>query len=238
VLSPLVSVIIPTFTRPQSIIKAVHSALAQTVSNIEVIVVDDASNPSDGQALLSINDSRLSIIDVAEHIGRPGAVRNVGLHRASGEWIAFLDSDDLWFPWHLWTGLQWLDTSGGGFVSTTHHAPRDPIGGSSENGSVLTVDTGSLLMNNPILTSSVICRRELIEEAGRFPEKPCIYEDYALWLRFSTLCTIDVLPIRSIEYSSTPDSISSLTPPVEARRHTFLDFLEWLETRHSWEKSV
>lgn len=90
-----VSVIIPTYNREKTILRALQSVLDQTYANIEVLVIDDGSTDSTAEIVNSISDERVKYI-VLEKNGGPAGARNVGVQMASGEWIAFQDSDDCW----------------------------------------------------------------------------------------------------------------------------------------------
>jgi glycosyltransferase involved in cell wall biosynthesis len=92
---PLVSAVIPTRNRPELVLRAVRSALRQTYPRIEVVVVIDGPDHPTEKALHSIDDARLRVICLTEHVGGSGA-RNVGVQAAQGEWIGFLDDDDEW----------------------------------------------------------------------------------------------------------------------------------------------
>jgi len=95
--APLVSVVIPTHNRPQLIVRAVGSALVQTLRAIEVIVVQDGPNESTVQALSQIADPRLVVHVLPENVG-PAAACNAGVARAHAQWVAFLDDDDEFLP--------------------------------------------------------------------------------------------------------------------------------------------
>jgi glycosyltransferase involved in cell wall biosynthesis len=95
---PLFSVVIPTYNRAGMLAEALDSVWAQRRDDYEVVVVDDGST-DDTAALLNANTARLSWYR-QDHRG-PAAARNLGAHHARGEYLAFLDSDDLWFPWTL-----------------------------------------------------------------------------------------------------------------------------------------
>jgi glycosyltransferase involved in cell wall biosynthesis len=116
----LVSVIVPTYNRAAYVADAVASALAQTYSSLEVVVIDDGSVDDTRRIVGTFEDPRL--IYVYKDNGGLSSARNAGLARANGEFIAFLDSDDLWLPWkleaqlallrrHPDVGLVWTDTS-------------------------------------------------------------------------------------------------------------------------------
>jgi glycosyltransferase involved in cell wall biosynthesis len=95
-----VSVVIPTYQRPELVLRAVRSALAQTVSAIEVIVVVDGRDEATGSALRTIEDPRLRVHVPDRRLGNADA-RNAGVGLARADWVAFLDDDDEWLPGKL-----------------------------------------------------------------------------------------------------------------------------------------
>lgn len=97
--------IIPTFGRPQLVGRAVRSALAQTFKDMEVIVVVDGPDEKTSGTLKHIDDPRLRVIVLPEHVGGSDA-RNQGVRASRGEWIAFLDDDDEWLPEKLERQLE------------------------------------------------------------------------------------------------------------------------------------
>jgi len=92
-----VTVVIPTRNRPELVTRAVESALAQTYPELEVIVVIDGPDPKTRACLDAIADPRLTVLELESNIGAANA-RNLGVQRAGGSWIAFLDDDDHWMP--------------------------------------------------------------------------------------------------------------------------------------------
>jgi glycosyltransferase involved in cell wall biosynthesis len=104
-LQPLVSVVIPTRNRPLLVKRAVQSALAQTLKELEVIVVIDGSDEVTPVELAKIDEQRLRVIELPVSQGAADA-RNVGVSESAGEWIAFLDDDDEWLPQKLEVQLQ------------------------------------------------------------------------------------------------------------------------------------
>lgn len=95
-----ISAIIPVHNRPDMIVRAIDSVLAQTLPVDEIVVVDDGSEfPVDKTALEAL-DPRIRVLLLPENLGGSGA-RNAGIDAATGLWVAFLDSDDLWFPERL-----------------------------------------------------------------------------------------------------------------------------------------
>jgi glycosyltransferase involved in cell wall biosynthesis len=102
--SPEVSVVIPTRLRPALVTRAVRSALAQTVRNIEVIVVLDGPDAQTRAALADVDDARLRIVERDTPGGAPAA-RNTGVEHAAAPYVALLDDDDEWLPEKLATQL-------------------------------------------------------------------------------------------------------------------------------------
>ena len=104
------SVVIPTRNRPELVLRAVGSALAQTRRELEVVVVVDGPDPATRESLAGIGDDRVRVIELEESGGAPNA-RNVGAGRAKGEWTAFLDDDDEWLPEKLATQVALAEAS-------------------------------------------------------------------------------------------------------------------------------
>jgi len=94
---PRVSVVIPTRLRPALVPRAVRSALAQALTDIEVVVVIDGPDPDTREVLAAIADPRLRIVELERSGGAPAA-RNVGVDHARAAWTALLDDDDEWLP--------------------------------------------------------------------------------------------------------------------------------------------
>jgi glycosyltransferase involved in cell wall biosynthesis len=93
----LITVVIPTYNRLPLLLQAVESVVAQTSTHWELIVVDDGSDDGTAEAIRSINDRRVRVLEM-KHLGNIAKLRNAGVQEGSGRWLAFLDSDDLWTP--------------------------------------------------------------------------------------------------------------------------------------------
>jgi glycosyltransferase involved in cell wall biosynthesis len=188
---PAVSVILPTYNRGQFLRDAVESVLRQTFTDWELIVVDDGSTDDTCAFVLGLQDARVQLVPIA-HSGSPAWARNAGLARARGEWIAFLDSDDLWMASKLECQLaelrahpncQWSCT-GFGFVdengAPTHQRAGDPY--RAQSGQILE----PLLAFTAIAsTSTLMVRRSLLDDVGGFDEALLSREDYDLMLRLA-----------------------------------------------------
>ena len=113
--SELVSIIIPTFNRADSITTAVNSALNQTYSNVEVIIIDDGSIDNTKDVVERIHDERVRYIQLVQNAGASHA-RNVGIREANGVYISFHDSDDVMYPEKIQTQLDYLKKTGSEMV--------------------------------------------------------------------------------------------------------------------------
>lgn len=182
--APLVSVIIPTYNRRQLLAEALDSARAQTHTNLEIIVVDDGSTDDTGDYVRGLESGRIIYVP-QEHRGYPGTARNVGLKMATGEYVAFLDSDDVWLPAKIETQLQILEADDSlDFVATDFlESPsrrRKTALGLTEPKLLVFED---LLHACPIFNSSVVIRTSVVREVGLQDEGLRTCQDYEYWLR-------------------------------------------------------
>ncbi|PET00263.1 glycosyl transferase family 2 [Priestia megaterium] len=104
---PLVSVVIPTYNRGNIIENTINSVLNQTYSNLEIIIVDDCSNDNTEDVVKSFHDERIKYIKHTKN-SNGSVARNTGIKNSNGEYIAFLDSDDEWFPEKIDIQLSYL----------------------------------------------------------------------------------------------------------------------------------
>jgi glycosyltransferase involved in cell wall biosynthesis len=95
--NPLVSVVIPSYNHSKFIGRAIKSVLTQTYENFEIIIIDNHSEDDTDKILKKIHDHRIRVIKIYNK-GIIAASRNKGIKEAKGEWVAFLDSDDIWYP--------------------------------------------------------------------------------------------------------------------------------------------
>lgn len=191
---PLVSVIIPTHNRYNLVLTAVRSALQQTYSNIEVIVVDDGSTDDTQSVIAILKDPRLQYLRNEPAIGAAGA-RNAGIMAAKGELIAFLDDDDQWFCEKLdkqVCALQNAPADTGlclsGYLCYSGPQQVEYIGGEHWF-SLLDFRRGVDAQYRLIITSGWLTRRALLLEAGLFDESIPVWEDWEMALRLRKLCT-------------------------------------------------
>jgi O-antigen biosynthesis protein len=193
--SPLVSTIIPAYNREQFIERAVQSVLAQTMADLEVIVVDDCSTDGTaGRAAgLAQVDSRVRLIRQTSNMGAQ-TVRNRGIREARGLYIAFLDSDDEWLPEKLERQLSLFERADSrlgvvyaGFrqVYADGRAPVDilPFARGNVYRSAL---SGWIADMNTLLV-----RRDILEKAGPLDESVRAFQEWALCIKLSKTCDFD-----------------------------------------------
>lgn len=198
-----VSVVISTFQRPTDCRTAIESALAQTTPPLEVLVCDDGSSDEGYREIVEWAhcDERLTFMRLP-HSGSPAGGRNAGIRAARGEWIGFLDDDDEWLPTKLSTQLEVLTEVAADVVSA-NALLADGSRYFPEATSPEYVSRHSLLLENPVILSSVIARRDLLLKAGGFPTDTRLagIEDYCLWMRMSDLgARFLVLPDALVRY--------------------------------------
>jgi len=186
---PIISVVIPVFNSAGSIARALGSVFSQGMHGLEVIVVDDGS--SDTVHLKRAFAPYLPrIVYVEQRNAGPASARNHGIRRARGKYVAFLDSDDFWFPTHLRRQMQLFEndqTLGLTFANCLLLQGDIPIGTSftlAPQASFVTLD--SLLREDcRIGTSTVVATRQSLIAAGLFDENLRRCEDFDLWLRMA-----------------------------------------------------
>jgi glycosyltransferase involved in cell wall biosynthesis len=191
---PRVSVIIPTYNRAVLVREAVTSVLAQTYRDFEVLVVDDGSTDDTTAALAGYQE-----IQVHRHRRRRGvaAARNTGLAAARGEWLAFLDSDDLWLPDKLARQMAHLENQPDLLVSQTDETwvrrgvrVNQPLSHRKVGGWIFMPSLARCLVS----PSAVILHRRLLEAHGGFDETLPAAEDYDLWLRLTWRYEVGLVP--------------------------------------------
>lgn len=180
----LVSVVMPAYNCERTLAQAVESVQAQSYANWELLILDDCSRDGTWAQIQSLaaRDGRIRPIQNERNSGA-GFTRNRGVQLAAGEWIAFLDSDDVWTADKLEKQLLLrsgrpeasLFFTGSGFMRADG-SPIDYVLRVPKK-----IDRRHLLRQNRISCSSVLVRRERMLEHP-FPEKKELHEDFAVWL--------------------------------------------------------
>lgn len=179
-----VSVIIPVYNRVKSIGRALDSVLKQTYQPKEIIVVDDGS--TDGTVdYIRENYPQVTVLTQANQV--PSAARNRGIAHSTGEWVALLDSDDIWLPDKLRAQVQIIEKNPGlGMIGSRRYkncydydeqVVKRPV--------ARAVSFFHFLKQTTCHTSTVLLRREALEKVGLFDEKLPAAEDVDLWVRIA-----------------------------------------------------
>jgi glycosyltransferase involved in cell wall biosynthesis len=183
--NPQVSVIIPTYNRGWTIREAVDSVLIQDYKDFELIVVDDGSTDNTPEVL----GAYCGVIKVFRQENKGvSAARNRGIAEASGRFIAFLDSDDLWFPQKLSRQVEFFNTTPDALICQTEEiwirngVRVNPKKRHKKPSGMIFEPSLALCLVSP---SAVMIRRSLLEVVGNFDETLPACEDYDLWLRIS-----------------------------------------------------
>lgn len=227
-----ISVIIPTYNRAAQLTVAIKSVFAQTYQDFEIIVADDGSTDESRQIVNGFNDSRIKWIS-AKHSGLPGIARNKGIKKANGEWIAFLDSDDEWLPEKLEKQLMLLEQSH--CLAASSNAIRilkeNRVAGNYFSLNKNYLSFSDLLSTNFIICSSAIIHHSLIDKTIGFPEDESLIvgEDYALWLRISSLTDFVYIDIPLLKYYDCPsESIRRYSVDEKTQRKIILEnYIAW-----------
>ncbi len=205
----MISVVVPTYNRAWALERALESLFAQTLSPLEIVVVDDGSSDNTPLILKSYQD-RISVIRT-ENRGVSHA-RNVGIKASRGEWIAFLDSDDVWDRHKLQHQRAFHKANPHIYFSHTHERwiraekeikqkkhHQKPQGWCFEEN----------LPFCKIAPSTVMMRRSLFEDVGYFDESLAVCEDYDLWLRVTKRYEVGLIPkALTTKYGGHEDQLS------------------------------
>ena len=189
--SPLISVVIPTYNHAEFLKVAISSVLEQAYQNFEIVIVDNHSNDHTNEVVDSFNDDRISLHKINNN-GIIAASRNLGVDHAKGDWIAYLDSDDYWYP----TRLQCLIDSMRNdlkydVISTDEYKTNNLTGKKTKliYGPLKGQKYRSLLLygNRLSPSASLVRKGFLLENEVRFNESSdfVTVEDYDYWLQLA-----------------------------------------------------
>ena len=208
----MVSIIMPAYNAEKTLAQAVSSALAQSYENFELIIIDDCSTDATNTLANSFGDSRIRVLTNSKNSGA-SQTRHNGVSAARGEWLAFLDSDDIWAPDKLEKQMMLqsarnadLVFTGSAFINQDGN-PKDWVLHVPD-----TISYRKLLKQNLISNSSVLVRKE------RFLACECLcgglHEDFVCWLRMlkdgALACGIDE-PLLIYRLTPTSKSGNKLT---------------------------
>ncbi len=232
---PRVSVVVPAYQAAATIVETLRSALAQEGVDLELLVVDDGSTDGTAELARSLGPA-VQVLRQAN--AGVGAARNRGVAAATGDYVAFLDGDDLWRADKLsrqvaalaarpqagvcYTGVRLIDERGADIDPPLAWAQPGP----RPEGDIF---RHLLLEGNPVCTSSVLVRRDLLLRVGPFGLRRDESEDLDLWLRLARVSQFAYLPELLTEYRVLPASYYRADPR-RARQRT-LNTLQRAEER-------
>ncbi|RAP29908.1 hypothetical protein DID78_02960 [Candidatus Marinamargulisbacteria bacterium SCGC AG-343-D04] len=235
-----ISVIIPTFNRYSTLKRAIDSVLKQTKES-ECIVVDDASTDDTKSLVKNYDESLVRYVALSENKGVSYA-RNCGVQAATGNWIAFLDSDDEWLPKKLEHHLSFLDAHpyyhilqceeqwvrhGKHFNKKKYHQKRE--------GFIF----DSCLERCMISPSAVFFRKSFFLDYGGFDESLEVCEDYDLWLKMSRDVPVGLhSDVDLIKYGGHSDQLSASSPVMDRFRVKSLAEQYYHETHMNVKKKI
>jgi len=240
---PLISVAIPLYNKEPFVLETVKSALAQSFSDFEVVVIDDGSTDGGADKLQQVADPRL-IVMRQENSG-VAVARTRAMREGRGRYVAFLDADDLWHPDHL-----------SHLVELTRRYPDAALFGNDfAEGSTLDVrtqvDTGSpikcrqvedyfaecALGRAPLYTSSCMVLRKRALQLGGFPAGEYCGEDLALWMRLAADAPVAVSNFVGCFYRRGIDSLSHNPSYRNAADISMTALGEILQQHEDWPES-
>ncbi|MEN6553319.1 MAG: glycosyltransferase [Methanobacterium sp.] len=209
---PKVSVIIPTYNRAHLIPRAIKSVLNQTYHDIEIIIVDDSSTDNTEEIIKSFKDVNLKYIRHDINKGA-SAARNTGIKASKGEYIAFQDSDDEWFPDKLEQQMEVfadvypeVGVVYSGFyrieADKKIYLPSDRL--PQKEGNI----HNELLKGNFVGTPTVLMKKECFKNKRYFDENLPALEDWELWIELSKYYTFKYINKPLLYSYSTPNSIN------------------------------
>lgn len=221
---PKVSIIVPTYNRAKYVTEAIDSILAQTFLDFELIVIDDGSTDNTKDVLNRYGDRIIYIYQTNSGVG---TARNVGIRHARGEWLAFLDSDDIWLPEYLSCQMDRakqepricthmtnsiLVEADGAKIDTFQNAEINPQN-DIMNDSCLILErplTFMLRRHLPFLQATIF-RRDVFIKAGLFNERVTIAEDVEAIARMCLQGPCSLCNRRLVQIMRRHESISNLS---------------------------
>lgn len=183
-MNALVSIITPTFNSAKYIAETIQSVQNQTYSNWEMIIVDDASSDDTIAVVEKIQnkDSRIFLVKLQNNVG-PAIARNAGIQKASGQYMTFLDADDIWFVDFIENSIRTIQETGISFVFSSYRRANEALEFVYSDFIV----PQKVTYTDILKTNSISCLTAFldIEKLGK-KEMPIIHkrQDMGLWLKY------------------------------------------------------
>jgi glycosyltransferase involved in cell wall biosynthesis len=212
--APVVSVIIPTYNRAHTIVRAIRSINVQNCEDLEIIIVDDCSSDSTEPVVKRLFGDRVKYIRLDSNVGASGA-RNIGARVATGTFVAFLDSDDEWLvdmvekSLAIFSSYPECDAVISGFIRY-YKSSLEYISAPScatTNSQLI----AALLRNNYVSPQVLMLRRACFERIGGFDESLSHREDWDFGIRLLSGYNVKILNEPLALVYETPGNLSSMT---------------------------
>ncbi len=208
---PLISVIIPAYNAEKTITETIESVLNQTFSDFEIVAIDDGSTDATLETMENVHDPRIRLFSQVNSGAQQ--TRNRGLANAVGDYVAFLDADDLWTADKLEAQLNTLQASADAAVAYSWTDFIDGSGQVLRHGRRITVNGNALekmLVSNFLESgSNPLIRRQALLDVGGFDESLSAAQDWDLYLRLAAKYPFVTVPRSQILYRISSHSISA-----------------------------
>lgn len=229
--NPHISVIMPVYNRESLVSKSITSVIDQTYTNWELIIVDDGSTDGTIDAIKKIDDKRIRLIQI-NHCGHINHVMNTGVKNCTGNWLAFLDSDDLWLPEKLESQLiilkkektKWIYSNYEFIDENENKIHRQNFKFIPFSGQIL----NELIMTKTSVTiCSIMIEKKFFNEIGGFSERNDIRGDYEFTLRAALHTPVSVVPNTLVQVREHSGRVTkSRTYPHERTARTYQAFIK------------
>lgn len=194
-----VSVIIPAYNAEKTIVRCMESVAKQSYQNIEVIIINDGSKDNTKNVIEKyISDNKLDWTFISRNNKGVSYTRNQGIKLASGEYVAFLDSDDYWYGEKLEKQIVFCLENQARIVGTCTSEKKPTEDGVAYHKYGLK----DMLYSNRLFTSTILIEKKLLDEIGVFSESMSYSEDYNLWLRAAVNTDLFVLNEELVYYNA------------------------------------
>jgi glycosyltransferase involved in cell wall biosynthesis len=197
-------VIIPTHNRASLLPRAINSVLAQTFSDFELFVVDDASNDETARVIQGFSDSRITYIRHEVNRGESES-RNTGIRNARGEYIAYLDDDDEWVPEKLDKQVKVMDSSPPETGVVYTGCDYVELGTGRKLGTQKVYQRGRvlehLLTKNFIPGPTALVRKKCFQKVGEYDPTVRYGPDWEMWIRIARYFDFEAIPEPLYRYS-------------------------------------
>jgi glycosyltransferase involved in cell wall biosynthesis len=215
---PTISVIIPVYNGEKTIKQTIESVLNQTFRDFELLIINDGSQDATLEIIQAINDERIQVFSYQN--SGVSASRNRALTKAKGEFISFIDADDLWTPNKLELQLKALQDNPQAAVAYSWSDWIDESGQFLRSGGHITVNGKAyekLLLRDFIESgSNPLIRKQALDEVGYFEQSVTPAEDWDMWLRLAARYEFVTVEVPQILYRISPNSASFNIVKMEA----------------------